>query len=447
MLTKLKNNKKFLHTLIFLALPIILQELMAHSVNFMDMWMMGQLSLEAVTGVGLSKRLFFLFILLIFGVNSGASIFMSQYWGKGDHGGIHRVLGIAFVTNIFVATIFACIALFAPRWFMSILTSDPVVIEQGVRYLAVASLIYLLTAISFTILISLRSIRQTKIPMFASAISLVVKLIINYIFVFVLDMGVAGAAWGTVFARAVEIIVQIILIKHYRLPIFTKLRQHFDFDLAYVKNFFKTALPVIANEFFWALGIFMYDVAYQFTGTAGQGAFQISDNTQHLFMIAGIAIGAASGIIIGNHLGAGERDQAIAASRKCVAVGFIVSGFMAVMLLIIGPFIIGTYDNVSEYVQSLASTNLYIIAIFFIPRTINYFFIIAILRQGGDTMFCLILDAGCVWLIGIPLAFLGAYFLGLPIYLVLALVGLEEVLKIFIAASRVRKNRWANKLV
>ena len=446
MLEKIRNNKKFLRTLIFLSLPIILQELMAHTVNFMDMWMMGQLSLEAVTGVGLSKRLFFLFVLLIFGVNSGAAIFMGQYWGKGDTSGIHRVLGIAFATNIIVAVIFACIALFAPHWFMSILTSDPAVIEQGVQYLAVASLIYLLTSVSLTIVISLRSIRQTKIPMFASACSLVVKLAINYIFVFVLDMGVVGAAWGTVFARVTEIIVQIILIRQYRLPIFTNLRRHFDFNLSYVKNFFKITLPVIGNEFFWALGVFMYDVAYQFTGSTGQGAFQISDSIQHIFMITGISIGAASGVTIANHLGAGERDQAISASRKCVAIGAAAALVMGVLLFIIGPFIVSTY-NVSEYVQSLASSNISIIAIFMVPRTVNYYFIISILRQGGDTVFCLLLDTGSVWLIGIPLAFLGAYVLGLPIYLVLAMVYVEEVVKLFIAGARVRKNRWANKLV
>jgi len=413
----------------------------------MDMWMMGQLSEQAVIGVGLSKRLFFLFVMLIFGVNSGSAIFMGQYWGKGDVGGIHRVLGIAFVTNIIIACVFACIALFAPHWFMSILTSDPDVIEQGVQYLAVASLIYLLTAISFTILMALRSIRQTKIPMFASACSLVVKLLINYIFVFVLDMGVVGAAWGTVFARMVEIAVQVILIRRYKFPIFTNIGKHFAFNISYVKNYFKTTLPVIGNEFFWGLGIFMYDVAYRFTGNAGQGAFQISDNIQHIFMITGISIGAASGIVIANHLGAGERDEAIATSRKCVAIGAFVAFAMGILLFIIGPLIVGTYSNISEYVQGLASSNIAIISLFMVPRTINYFFIISILRQGGDTLFCLFLDTGSVWLIGIPLAFLGAYVLGLPIYLVLAMVYLEEVVKIFIAGRRVWKNRWANKLV
>jgi putative MATE family efflux protein len=447
MLDKLKSNKKFLRTLLFLALPIILQDLITHSVNFMDIWMMGQLSDEAVIGVGLSKRLFFLYILITFGVNSGAAIFMGQYWGKGEVGGIHRVLGIAFVTNFIVAAIFSSIALFASHWFLSILNTDPAVIEQGMQYLAVAPLIYLLTAVSTTTLMALRSIRQTKLPMFAGACALVIKLAVNYILVFELNMGVAGAAWGTVAARMVEITVQIILIRKHRFPIFTGIRHHFDFNLGYVKNFFKVALPVIGNEFFWALGIFMYDVAYRFTGSAGQGAFYISDSIQHFFMVAGISIGAASGVTIANHLGAGERAEAISASRKCVAIGAAVSGLMAVLLFIIGPFIVATYDDVSPYVHSLAATNISVIALFMIPRTVNYYFIISILRQGGDTMFCLLLDSGSVWLIGIPLAFLGAYVLGLPIYLVLALVYLEEVIKFFIAGARVRKNRWANKLV
>ena len=441
-----RENKKFLRTLMFLALPIALQDFMTHSVNFVDMWMVGQLSLESVTGLGLSKRLFFLFILMVFGVNSGGAIFMGQYWGKQDMAGIHRVLGIAMTINMVVSTIFAAIAIFAPRWFLSILTSNPYVIEEGVRYLAVASITYFLSAISFTILVSLRSIRQTKIPMFASACALATKIAVNYVLIFVLDMGIVGAAWGTVASRTVEIAVQIFLIKRYRLPIFTNIRKHFDFDAAYVKGFFKITLPVIANEFIWALGIFMYEVAYQFTGTQGQGAFQLSENIQHGFMIFGISIGAASGIIIANHLGAGEKELAIKFSRKCIVLGAVVTGAMGILLVVAGPLILTTY-NVPYDVQQLASTNMLIIALFMIPRTVNFFFIIAVLRQGGDTVFCLILDTGSVWLIGIPLAFLGAYVLGLPIYLVLAMVYFEEVIKFFIAGNRVRKNRWANKLV
>ena len=440
------ENKKFLRILIFLALPIILQEFMNHAGNFIDMWMVGQLSLESITGLGLSKRLLFLFILLVFGVNSGSAIFMGQYWGKKDVAGIHRVMGIAFTANLFITTIFASIAIFAPRWFLSILTSDPAVIEEGARYLTIASITYFLTAISFTLVVVLRSMRQTKIPMFASGCALIAKIAANYILIFVLDMGIVGAAWGTVVSRSIEITVQILLIKKYRLPVFTSLRKHFDFDLAYVKKFFKVSLPVIGNEFAWSLGVFMYDVAYQFTGTAGQGAFQISDSIQHMFMLTAISIGAASAVMIANHLGAGERDLAIKNSKKCVAVGTVVVTFMAILLFLLGPLIVSTY-NVAEDVQNLAATNMGIIAISMLPRTINYYYIISILRQGGDTVFCLLLDTGSVWLIGIPLAFLGAYVLGLPIYWVLAMVYVEEGIKFFFARARVRRGKWANTLV
>jgi len=445
-MTKINENKKFLKTLAVLALPMVLQDFMTHSVNFVDMWMVGQLSLDAVTGLGLSKRLFFLFIMLVFGVNSGGAIFMGQYHGKGDRAGIHRVLGIVLTVNLLVSAIFAAIAIFAPRWFLSIFTQNQLVIEEGVRYLAIASISYLLSAISVTIVVALRSIKQTKIPMFASACALVTKIGVNALFIFVLDMGIIGAAWSTVIARVVEIAIQLFLIKRYRLQIFTKLRKHFDFDWSYVKGYCKVTLPVIANEFMWALGIVLYEVAYQFTGDYGQGAFQLSESIQHIFLMMGFSVGAASGIIIANHLGAGDRELAIKFSRKAVLTGAIVTATLGLILFFVGPLIVSTY-NVSAEVQTLAARNLMVIAIFTIPRTINYFFIIAILRQGGDTMFCLMVDVVGVWLIGIPMAFLGARVLGLPIYAVLAMVYIEEVVKFFIAGNRVRKNKWANRLV
>jgi len=95
----LLKDKDFYRTLIKLAIPIALQNLVASSLNMVDAIMVGQLGETAIAGVGIANQVFFLFNLILFGTYSGASIFASQFWGKRDVRGVHMVQGICLATS------------------------------------------------------------------------------------------------------------------------------------------------------------------------------------------------------------------------------------------------------------------------------------------------------------------------------------------------------------
>lgn len=440
------ESRRFLKQLIILSLPIMLQEFISGMVNFADIWMVGQLGVNYVNAVGFSGRLFFLFIILIFGVNSGSGVFMGQFWGSKNSSGIYKVMGIAFISNLIISLLFSAIAIFAPVWFLGILTSNEYVIALGVPYLRVMSISYLLSAVSATLVATLRAIRQTKLPMFASAIALTAKILLNILFIFVLEYGIIGAAFATIIARIIEIALQLILIKRLNIPILAKPKAYFTADPKFILHFFKVTLPIIANEGIWALGVFMYDIFYQFAGNYAQGAVQISENLSHMFLVFGISAGAGAAVIISNTLGEKDTTRAISYAKKSLFVGIIFGIVLGLLIFALAPIILSTY-NVDESVRIMARNNLYVVAIMAFIRITNYFFIISILRSGGDTLYCLIVDVGCVWFIGVPMAFLGAYVLQLPIYFVVAMVNMEELAKFLINIVRFKQNKWANTLV
>ncbi len=76
------------------------------------------------------------------------------------------------------------------------------------------------------------------------------------------------------------------------------------------------------------------------------------------------------------------------------------------------------------------------------PRII----LIGILRSGGDTRYAFFIDAGVIWTIGVPLAFLGGIVLHLPIYLVYLMVMTDEILKLILGLYRFYSQRWINSL-
>lgn len=440
------KDKKFLKNIATLAIPIMLQELLNSSVNILDTFMIGRLGDTAVASVGLANQIFFLFVLITFGINSGGSIFIGQYYGKGDYKGIHKIMGITLSLSLFAAFIFWCGARLFPQQLMGFYSKDHLVIEQGGEYLKIISFSYFLSAIIVSLNAALKSTNVVMQPMITTFISLVSNFTFNLLFIFGLNMGVKGAAFATLLARIIEVIVQIVLIVRYKRVIRTRLSNYFVFDKNIVLQFLKISTPVILNEFMWALGNSVYNIAYKYSGTVAQAATQISGTVQNLFMVAGIAIGSACGILISNTLGAGDSKRAIEYSRKCCGLSVVLSIFMGIMLALATPFIVNVF-KVGDEAKLYANYMLYVVSAFMVFKTFNFVTIVGVLRNGGDTTFCLLLDTLTVWFIGVPMAFLGSKFLGLPIYITFAMVYLEEVVKMFISAVRVWKNKWANTVI
>jgi Na+-driven multidrug efflux pump len=77
----------------------------------------------------------------------------------------------------------------------------------------------------------------------------------------------------------------------------------------------------------------------------------------------------------------------------------------------------------------------------------NFTTIVGILRSGGDTLYPAVMELVIVWLVAVPLAFLGAYVLQLPIYWVVLMVQAEDILKFVTMTPRRLTNRWAKTLV
>ncbi len=443
---KLIKDKVFFKLAAGLAIPIILQDILNSSVNMVDTFMIGKLGENEVAAVGLANQLFFIYQLIIFGITSGSAIFIGQYWGKRDVKSIHKVMGISICLSLFFSFIFSATAFLIPEKIMSLYSKDPNVIKLGCDYLNIVIISYFFSPLILSLNSALRATELTKLPMCTTFISLFTNIIFNYLFIFQLGLGVKGAAAATVLARFIEISFQIFFIYKLKTPIAAKPSMYLKADKEFLKSFFKVTVPVILNEFMWALGTSIYNMAYKYSGTEAQAAIQIASTIQNLFIVMGTGMGFACNIMLSNALGAGDIKKAISYSRKCIKISIMLSCFMGLILLLSSDFIL-TFFDVSETVKNYTYYLFIVTAVGLIVKTYNYTTIVGILRSGGDTKFCLILDSATVWFIGIPFAFLGSAILSLPIYITFALVYMEEVVKFFISTKRVLSNKWAKTLI
>jgi len=102
--------------------------------------------------------------------------------------------------------------------------------------------------------------------------------------------------------------------------------------------------------------------------------------------------------------------------------------------------------KVSFDVIQNAQRILLVLGIFFSVRMNNMMLFLGVLRSGGDTRYAFILDAGIIWAVGVPLAFIGAFVFHLPIYWVYLLVMTDEVTKWIIGLYRYFSRKWIHNL-
>jgi len=443
------RDKSFYIAIISLALPIMLQNLLASSLSFVDTVMIGQLGEIQIAAVGLANQMFFLVILLFFGISSGASIFFAQFWGNKDLKSIHKTLGLALTIGVSGAAILSAISIFLPEEIMRVFTPDKAVIASGAEYLKIVGISYIFTAVTFIFSAALRSTENARTPLIVSAISMTTNAIFNYLLIFgkfgFPQMGVRGAAIATAGSRALEmcLIIPISYIK--KKPTAAPFSEIFSFSKEFTAKFLNLVSPVILNEMAWSLGMVMYKIVFARMGTSIIASSNISESIQSLFFVVFIGTANSSAILIGKKIG--EKNQELA---KTYASGFLVLGlvFGAVVGVLMASFssLIPRAFNASPEILAITTKSLLIMSLILPIKVFNMHSIIGVLRSGGDTRYSLILEITSVWFVGVPLAFVGGLVLHIPIYYLYGLVGLEEIYKLFISARRVRSGKWINDL-
>lgn len=447
------KDKKFLKAMIAIALPITLQNLVASSVNMLDTLMITSLGEESLAAVGLANQVFFFYAVTIFGVATGSSIFLAQFWGKRDTKNIAKILGLSLTVVSVLGVLFTLTALIIPEFIMKIFSNDTEVIRLGVDYLRIVSLSYIVTGISFSYAVASRSIGQAKMPMVVSMISFLTNVVFNYLLIFgkygFPQLGVKGAAYGTLIARVVEIalILYSIYSRKKNNPLAHSLRNMTNWTGNFIKKYFKTAYPVILNEAFWSLGTVLYSLAYAKIGTEAAAAVQILNTVQNIFMVMSRGLANACTVMVGNKIGADEEDEAVEYANNFMILSTSLGLILGILLFFSTDLILIFFRNLTPGLYNTSKNLLIILAVFFFIRSFNATMIVGVLRGGGDTKFSMILEMGSVWLVGVPLAFLGALVFKFPVYYVFLMVNTEEVVKAIIGILRVKSKKWVTNVI
>ena len=442
------KEENFYRKLTVIGIPMIIQQVIAVTLNLADTIMVGKVSENALAAVGAANQVYFIFSVVLFGIFSGAAVHAVQYWGIRDLVSLRKIVGIDYTMCLVLSVPTVAVVFAAAPLFIRLFSQEPEVIELGTQYMKIVCFSYIFAALSFVISYNSRSIQDLKYPTIINACAIAMNIFLNYVFIYgnfgVPALGVRGAAIATTVSRILECVAMMLSVylrKEHPLKAYPS--QLFCYSRELLVNVMKTAVPVIITEGMWAFSVSAIFAAYGKISASALAISQIAVTVTDFFQTIYFGLGNASSVIIGEVLGQGRRSTAFEYSRKVLKVTWILNIIMTVVIILARTPIAAIYDFSPETTEMLMKA-LLVYAVALTPKMLAYMTICAILRAGGDTVFCMYMDVAFNVGLQIPLAYIGVLVLKWPLHWVMAFVAIADFIKVFFCYYRYYSKKWMN---
>lgn len=443
------RDKNFYRKILSIMLPVALQQAINIGVNMMDTVMLGSFGEIQLSASSLANQYYNCFTILCMGIIGGSSILASQFWGAGDKEHVRETFNMALRLSLGVSVVFAIITFFFAPQIMRIYSSDPDVIEQGIRYLNVTVFVFALHGTSLVATQLMRSVGKAQLGLFVSIVSFIVNVGANYIFIFgkfgAPRLEIAGAAVGTLIARSVEFLLTFVYILHLDRDLGLRVHHLMCSPSGHLyRNYFRLGAPVLISDSLLGIGSTMVSVILGHMGTVAVSANAICQVVDRLCTVVIQGVSNASGVIIGNTIGSGDTNLAIRQGESFYLLSMIFGAVSALLVFLIGPISISMYNLTPETILATRHLmNAYVIVVFF--QAIQSVMTKGVLRGGGDTKFLMKADILFMWLVSIPVGAIAGLVFHQPPWITMLCLRLDYIIKSAWCVSRLLSGKWIHR--
>ena len=368
-------NRSLLISIITLAWPTMLQELLQTAVQYIDTAMVGTLGTAATAAVGATTTINWLVNSTVSAVGIGFLALISQAYGAGDKDLAKRASSQAVLLTIISGVLFTVLCLglssFVPIWMQ---------VEPEIRNMAAMYFFILYSPMLFRAAIIifgtvLRAVGDTKTPMIVGLFVNIINVILNFLLIyptrvvelFGFKLTLFGAGWGVLGAAAASAIAFVfggiaITVRYFKHPEVSPKGQSFKFDMSILKPCFRVALPNALQRFGTCMGYVAFAAMVNSLGEVSTAAHTIANTVESAFYIPGYGMQASAATLAGNALGAEDKDRIRALCRMLIIIEVVLMIISGGLLFIFAPKMMTLFSK-DSLVIALGTTVLRMVAL------------------------------------------------------------------------------------
>ncbi|MBN2793816.1 MAG: MATE family efflux transporter [Clostridia bacterium] len=428
-----------------LALPIMASNLIQTFYNLTDTFFVSKLGTAQMAAMQITFPLIFLLISLGAGLSIGGIALISQYIGANDRRDARKIAGQLLTASMIASVAVAIVGYFSAESVLKLMNAEGDLLKYATSFLRI---MFLGTPTMF-ITFAFNGIKQgegnTFLPMVISSLSVFLNIALDPLFIFVFDMGIAGAAIATVLSRGVFNIVALYLLfskKHNTLKLQFK---DLKINKHYLEQIISVGMPAAFGQATTAMGFAVMNSFIISYGQSIVAAFAIGNRISSLIFMPAMGIAGALSTIIGQNIGAGNIKRANKAFLTSVGLASIIMSIGAIVMYFFTDQLVGLFTD-DAYIISEGSYYLKMILIT-IPL-FGFFNCINGLFQGsGHTISAMFINMGRLWLLRIPMILLLDYFnMHNSKYIWYAMI-LSNIIIVFVGLGLYLTGRWKQPVI
>ena len=455
MFSYMKQRPGFYREVVTLALPIVLQNMVTSLLSMADTVMVGMLGELPMAAVTLANIPLTMVNFFVFGVQSGITVLISQYWGRQNREAINRIMGVGVWFAALVSLSVALILLVMPEQFLSLFGNNGEIVAMAARYGPIAGFACVLNSVTMLYVATYRSVECPQLGMYILMTSMLCNTFLNWVLIFgnlgAPALGVQGAAIATLVSRMLEWVI---------IAVHMKKGTYFKVDLKQVlipgrwalRQFVRYGTPVVANETFWGIGTGLYPTIMGHMAGSQEilAAYTIVGNVNTLSMVAVFGIASTAAIVIGREIGAGNKGRvySIGLTMKTLSafVGLATGVLLFLFVHFVAPVWVFPLFHLSVGASAIAEMMLKTQAFCMPMREFNATNIVGVLRGGGDVAVATVIDLFALWVVSLPWAAVCGLVLHTDIFWVYMALMVEQVVKFAMGVWRLRSGKWVKDI-
>ena len=443
------KDKTFYRTLFPLLITVALQNLVAYSVNMADNIMLGSYSQAALSGAATVNQIFFLVQQFAISVGNALVALSAQYWGQRRTEPIRAITATALKLGAAVSVILIALCEIIPMPILRIFTPDAAILAQGQSYLRLVVWSFLLFVVTQTLMAALRAVETVKISFWVSLVSLVVNVCINYLLIFgklgCPELGIRGAAIGTLIARAVELAIVVLYLVKWDKKLHLFQKGLFKRDPVLSRDYRKVYLPIMCATVLWGVSVPMQTAILGHLSADAIAANSVATTFYQYLKVVVVAMSSTSAVMIGTAIGRGNMDRIKSDARTLSCIDVVIGLILGVALVLLRGPLLTLYD-LTPSATVMASNLIAIMGVIMVGMSYQMPVSFGIIQGGGDGAFTMKMNLISTWLIVMPLSFAAAFWWKLPVEWVVVIIQSDQIFKCLPTFIHFRKYKWMKKL-
>ncbi|ATV35236.1 MATE family efflux transporter [Fusobacterium pseudoperiodonticum] len=435
------ENRKLIKNIFQITLPAVFDLLAQTLIMALDMKMVSSLGPSAISSVGVGTAGMYALIPALIAVATGTTALLSRAYGADNKVDGKKAFAqsffIAVPLGIFLTIIFL---IFSEQIINLVGNAKDMNLSDAILYQNMTVIGFPFLGVSIATFYAFRAMGENKIPMIGNTLALVLKVILNFLLIYLFKWGIFGAALSTTLTRLFSAIFSIYLVFWSKKNWISLELKDLKFDYFTSKRILKVGIPAAVEQLGLRIGMLIFEMMVISLGNLSYAAHKIALTAESISFNLGFAFSFAASALVGQELGKGSSQKALKDGYICTIIAMIVMSTFGLLFFIMPQFLVSLFTNDKDVIE-LSTMALKIVSICQ-PFSGASMVLAGALRGAGDTKSVLLITYLGIFLIRIPITYLFLDVLNFGLAGAWIVMTIDLVIRSSLAFYIFRRGKW-----